>query len=212
MWTESARRLGFWSAAAIIAIGIIYILTGLLGVLMRPPGLPMLAQVDPWLAILEFLIILSAIALVALMAAIHAFSPPEAKAAALAALAFAAGFAVLTCALHFASLTIGRQDAAGRFEFSWPSLALSLDLLAWELLLGLALLFAAPAFGGDRLQKAIRVTAFAAGALCLFGVIGPLSGDLRFELPAIFGRAFVLPALCFLLAGLFARPLPASHQ
>jgi hypothetical protein len=43
------------------------------------------------------------------------------------------------------------------------------------------------------------------GLLCLAGVSGPASGDLRFQYPAIAGYAFVFPFVCLLLAIMFAR-------
>ena len=44
-----------------------FMCVGGVGVVMRPPGLAPLAQVDPYLAILEFLIILSSVALVVMV-------------------------------------------------------------------------------------------------------------------------------------------------
>ena len=62
-----------WSAISVAVLGGIYVCVGGIGVLMRPPGLAPLFQVDPYLAILEFLIILSAVALVAMMEDSHLF-------------------------------------------------------------------------------------------------------------------------------------------
>ena len=78
---------------------------GLIGVVARPPSPGPLRQVDPYLAILEALIILFAVVLVAMMVAVYTFAHPERKTFSLAALAFIICFAVLTCGVHFASLT-----------------------------------------------------------------------------------------------------------
>ena len=51
----------------------------------------------------------------------------------------------------------------------------------------------------------IRAGMILGGLLCLLGVSGPASGDLRFQYPAIFGYAFVFPFVCLLLAILFSR-------
>ena len=211
MWTEADRRMGIRSAAAAGLIGLLYVGTGLVGVAMRPAGLPMLAQVDPYLAVLEGLIILSAIALVVMMAAVQAYASPPSKLQARVAMAFTIAFALLTCATHFASLTVGRQLAGERPElveqlsFAWPTVNLALDLLAWDLLLGLALLFVAPVFSGAGLGTWVRRTAYAAGLLCLIGLTGPLTGRMDFQFAAIAGYAFVLPMLCVMIAILFAR-------
>ena len=216
MWTEAERRIGVRAAGAVGLLGLIYVGVGLLGVVMRPAGLPMLAQVDPWLAILEILIILSAIALVVMMAAVYAYASPAAKLQARVAFAFTLAFALLTCATHFANLTVGRQLAGERPElaeqlsFGWPTVNLALDLLAWDLLLGIALLFAAPAFRGGRRGDAVRRTAYAAGTLCLIGTLGPLTGRMDFQFAAITGYAFVMPVLCVMIALLFARAPAAA--
>jgi uncharacterized BrkB/YihY/UPF0761 family membrane protein len=85
-------------------IGAIFVVVGLIGVVARPPSAEPLHQVDPYLAILESLMILFAFLLVFMMAAVYAFVPPERKTFSLAALAFTICFAVTTCGVHFASL------------------------------------------------------------------------------------------------------------
>ena len=206
--TPTDRKLGMWSAICVAVLGGIYGFVGGIGVVMRPAGLAPLAQVDPYLATLEFLIILSAVALVALMAAIYACSPPEKKTSSLIAFAFMAAFAILTCSAHFASLTVGRQIVSEALPqvsrqlsmVTWPTIALALDLLAWDFFFGLSLLFAAPAFRGT-----IRTVMYVNALLCLFGTVAPLSGHMWLQLSAITGYAFVLPITCILLARLFAR-------
>ncbi len=83
--------------------------------------------------------------------------------------------------------------------------ARSFAVLAVVYVLGLSLLFAAPVFRGDRLQNTVRIAMYVDGALCLAGTLGPLSGHMWLQFPAIVGYAFVLPVVCVLLAVLFAR-------
>jgi len=157
-WTQTDRRIGVWSATSATAIGIIYVVVGLIGVVARPRSPNPLQQVDPYLAILEALIILSAVVLVIMMAAVYAYAPTVRKTYALTALAFMICSAVLTCGVHFASLTVGRQIDARVLPLlshqlsvneDWPTFAMSLDLLAWDFFLGLALVFAARVFVGE---------------------------------------------------------------
>src|SRR5215469_15397179 len=108
-WTQTDWRVGMWSAMSAAMIGAIFVVVGLIGVIARPPSSEPLHQVDPYLAILESLMILFAVLLVVMMAAVYAFAPPERKTFSLAALAFTICFAVTTCGVHFASLTLGRQ-------------------------------------------------------------------------------------------------------
>ena len=82
----SVRQIGMWSALSTAIVGIAYVSVGTLWVLFRPPGGTLLRQVDPYLAILEILIILSALTLVTMMCAVHLCAKPEQRIVTLAAL------------------------------------------------------------------------------------------------------------------------------
>lgn len=201
-----------WSATGAATIGAIFVVVGLVGVGARSPSADPLRQVDPYLAILEVLMMLFAVALVITMAAVYTYAPVECKTFALTALAFAVVFAVLTCGVHFASLTVGRQIAAGAspllshqlsFE-EWPTLAMSLDLLAWDFFLGVSLLCAATVFTGGA-SRQVRLSMIVAGTLCLAGTLGPASGHLSIQYLGIAGYAFALPVACALLAMRFRK-------
>jgi divalent metal cation (Fe/Co/Zn/Cd) transporter len=206
--TQTDRRIGVLSATSATTIGIIYVVVGLIGWVVAQPRSPNpLRQVDPYLAILEALIILSAVVLVIMMAAVYAYARPERKTIAVTALAFMICSAILTCGVHFASLTVGRQiDPRALPPLShqlsvnedWPALAISLDLLAWDLFLGLALIFAAGVFTSEASRR-VRVSMTAAGTLCLAGTLGPASGHMHIQYLGIAGYAFVLPVACALL-------------
>jgi len=136
--TSANRRSALYSAITVMVIVVIYVSTGFIGVVARPPHLRTLQQVDRCLAILEYLIIPVAITLVVLMSAVYAYAPPERKTYALAALAFITIFAALTCSVHFAALTVVRRaESEWSAEFSrqrsiagggqWPTLALAVE-------------------------------------------------------------------------------------
>jgi hypothetical protein len=163
---------------------------------------------------LEILMSLCAVALVVMMAAVYCYAPPDRKTHSLAAPACMIVFVVLTCSVHFVSLTVGRQIEpkvvsallSQQLSFEqWPTLALALDLLAWDFFLGLSLLFAAPVFKGDGPPNRVRISMIVAGMLCLAGVLGPALGQMHIQYLGIGGYAFVLPVACFLLAMLFRR-------
>jgi hypothetical protein len=71
--------------------------------------------------------------------------------------------------------------------------------------LSLSLLFAAPVFTAGKLEGAVRAGLYVAGTLCMVGVLGPTSGDMRLQFIAVAGYAGVLPAVFLLLAMLFRR-------
>ena len=60
-------------------IGVAHIIVVAIGVVVRSPSPDALHQDDPYLAILEFLIILSAATLVCMMAAVYGHAPPSTK-------------------------------------------------------------------------------------------------------------------------------------
>lgn len=167
------RRIGLWSAAGVVAIWMVFAIVGVIGVVARPGADP-LNPVEPFLAIFEVLIVLAAMVLVVMMASVHTYAPPDRKNCSLAALAFMSGGAVLTSNAHFAALTVGRQIDAKVFPWlsrqfafgeTWPSLAKAMDLLAWDVFVGLSLLLAATAFRGDPLQDRIRIGMIVGGML-----------------------------------------------
>lgn len=206
--------MGKWSTIIIVLISIAYLVTGLVWLVLnfnaaRTSGLQ---PGEPFLAILEALILLLTPAIVILFAAIHGCAPHDRKACSRAAFGFAILLAGISGVIHFTQLTAVRRsgklisetfalyDPAGRLT---PVLAT--DLVAWDFFFGFALLFAGTIFRGDRLQNAVRWGFLVGGMLCLIGMCGPASGNLKFQYPAIAGYAFVFPATCLLLAFVFSR-------
>lgn len=213
-------RLGRDAALATFALSVIYIMTGLVWLLTggeaarRDPFHPR----DPYLAVLEWLIVLSAPPMLAMMAAVHVRARPEHRASSLAALGFMVLCTGLTTAIHFARLTVARRLAPGEalplgslLSFQWPSVAFALDLLAWDLFLGLSLLLAAGSFAGAGLASWLRRVLRASGALCVAGLLGPALGDLRFQGLAIVGYAGLFPVTCLMMAVVFARDTAAPR-
>jgi hypothetical protein len=139
----AASRLGRWSALTALAIGVAYAATLAVGFAVHGLSEPI---ADPILAVMEVLTLLSAPALVVLVAAIHDGATADRRVYARVALAFAALFAGTTSVVHFVELTARRQ--LGASGIVWPSPAYAAELLAWDAFLGLALLFAAPVLDG----------------------------------------------------------------
>jgi len=164
--TEIDRRMGKWSAIAVVLISIAYMLTGLTWMALNSNVVSTqgLQPTEPFLTILETLILLLTPAIVLLFAAIHGYAPSNRKACSRAAFGFALLLAGITGVGHFIQLTAVRRapgklisetfalyDPTGRLT---PMLAA--DLVAWDFFFGFALLFAASIFRGDKLQSAVR--------------------------------------------------------
>ena len=198
------NRLGVWSASALFIVGVVYLAVVAVG--MRASGF-YAPIVDPVLAVMEALTLLSAPLLVLLMTAIHRSAATADKAAATVALAFVVLAAGLTSAVHFVGLTALRQSGSG--QLVWPSTQYAVELLAWDVFLGLSLLFAAVTFHGRKLRRAIRLSGITTGTLCLVGTLGPVTGEMRLQFIAVIGYGIGLPVTCFLLM-LFFRRTPAG--
>jgi hypothetical protein len=216
-FSATARRLGIFSAAGVVVLEVAYAITLAVGLLsLESPQEPI---GDPMFSILEVLIIVMMPVMVALMAAVHAWAPPHVKTLSLTALVFMGLLAALTCSVHFVILTLSRQPAfAGQpwqplvFSFRWPSVAYALDILGWDLLFALSMLFAAPVFGGSRLAASIRLLMVASGVLSLAGLSGVATGDMQLRNIGIVGYVGVFPVVAGLLAVLFYRAAPVSGR
>lgn len=194
----SGNRLGTLSAVAVFLIGLAYLVTLAIGFavhgLAEPIG-------DPILGIMEALTLLSAPVLVVLMAAIHDYATVNRKVYGMIALAFTILCAGATSAVHFVELTARRQLGPGGIV--WPSSVYAVELLAWSMFLGLALLFAAPVFDGGGTARRVKGGLIISGVLCVAGIVGPIVGNMRLQLLGVLGYAVVLPVVCLMLARLF---------
>ena len=212
-FTATARTLGIFSAAATVILGVAYAVTLAVGLLtLESPQKPIEGPIFP---ILEVLIIVMMPAMVALMVAVHAWAPMDAKALSLTSLVFMGLLAGVTCSLHFCVLTLSRQPEFTEqswlplvLSFEWPSVVYALDILGWDVFFPLSMLFAALVFQGSRLAAWIRVLMIASGVLSLAGLSGVVAGDMQLRNIGIVGYVGVFLVVVALLAVLFYRTIP----
>ena len=81
----------------------------------------------------------------------------------------------------------------------------AIDIAAWDLFLGLSLLFAAASFA-KRSYPAARRGLLLSGSLCLLGLVGPAINDLAWRGIGIFGYAVAFPITCLALSRAFQPP------
>jgi hypothetical protein len=206
----AARRLGVASGAAVALLCLAYAGVLSIGLLTLPsPDHPIQ---PPWFTWMEILIIGISPAMVALTVALHARARSDRKPLALASVAFMSMSAAVTCALHFAILTLGGQpEFAGGpwqrlvFSFEWPSVAYALDIVAWDVFFPLAALFAAPTVHGDGLARVARGLLYASAALAFLGLVGVPLADMQVRNVGIVGYAVLFPVAAGVLAVLFHR-------
>jgi hypothetical protein len=194
----SSNAVGRWSSFAVFLVGAAYAVALVIGFTTRGFSAPI---VDPLLAIMETLTLIAALLLVVMMAAIHGRASNGRKTASSIAFAFMILTTGTTSVVHFVELTAMRQ--LGSAGLVWPSLAYAVELLAWDVFLGLSLIFAAFAFEDSGREREMRRGFLVCGALCLFGVVGPAVGNMRLQLVGVFAYGGVLPVVCLLLSRLF---------
>jgi hypothetical protein len=205
--TKADRWIGMWSARVLFAFGVAYAVTMVAGF----AGMGNLSKPleDPYLAIMEVLILVMAPVLVLLAVVIHACAPEGTRTYSMTALGWMLLLAGFTMTVHLVQLTVVRridpsaiQGFQYLFNWHWPSVLYGVDVVAWDIFFGLALLFAAPVFHAAG-HVAVRNGLLIAGALCLLGIIGPAVNHIALRDIGIIGYAVVWPIVCVPLSKAF---------
>ena len=211
-WTLSAQRLGIGSAFTLLAVGILYLATIALWLIVE--AVPLEPIGDPFLAAMEGLTIASALALLGLVIAIWHFADRAHRVHGLVTLTLGVAAASLTIAVHFVQLTAIRQLwRAGHladYRLLWPSPILAVEYFAWDVLVGATMVFASFALAGGPKSVPARRALLVGGVLCLAGLVGPGSGRMVLQNIAVIGYAVLLPVGCALTARTFHAVAPSS--
>jgi hypothetical protein len=216
-FTSQHRAIGTAAAWAVFFLGVVYAVTTVLGFLsLKSPQDPI---GDPYFSIMELLIVLMAPLMVISMVAVHAYAPAQVKVYSLTALVFMILLAGITSSVHFVILTVSRQiEATGLtwvpllLSFKWPSVAYTLDILAWDWFFALSMLLAAPVFKEGRLEIAVRILMIVSGVLSLAGLIGVPLADMQVRNIGIIGYAVVTLFVFPLLGIVFGRTHPVPRD
>jgi hypothetical protein len=203
------RLLGFWSARAIFLIEVAYLAVFIAG-FVSIGGNTSKVLPQPYLAIAEILILVLAPIMVCLMLAIHQDAPRDAKPFTQVALGWMLAAAACTTVVHFVQLTVARYIDAATFPgyarifgWHWPSTFYAIDIVAWDVFFGLALLFAVPAFAHRADARRVRQGLILSGLMCLIGLVGPFADILGLRTIGILGYTVVFGATCLPLSRTF---------
>jgi hypothetical protein len=174
------QKIGFWSAIVLVILGVVYL--GLIATIMiSGSGFP---PVEPFQMMFNLLIIFTAAWMVFFWSILHQVAPIERKLFSQASLALIVIFATLTSINRYVGLTVVKQSiASGNLNglqwflpYSWPSVMLALEFLAWGFFFGLACLCLAPVFVNGKLERAIFWALITTGILSMFAVLGQVLG------------------------------------
>src|SRR5262245_40561495 len=142
-WTPTDRRIGRSAAIAVVAIAAVYITTGTVWLAsnFNSVTISTLAPSEPYLTIMEVLMLLLNPALIALFAVLHVYAPPGKKTYSLAAFSFVILLVAITSVVHFINLTVNRRTTsttvaeAFAFYHSQPnqiSPMFAAEMLGWD--------------------------------------------------------------------------------
>jgi hypothetical protein len=215
-FTLQHRTIGRAAAWAVFCLGMMYAVTTVLG--FRSLQLPDDAIGDPFFTIMELLIIFISPLMIISMVAVHAYAPPDTKVFSLTALIFTILMGGITSSIHFAILTMSRQPEATSvswlLSFKWPSVAYTLDILAWDWFFAFSMLFAAPVFRVGRLEQTVRMLMIVSGVLSLAGLIGVTLANMQVRNVGIISYGVVAPVVFLLLGIVFdqTQPVPKMER
>ena len=153
------------------------------------------------LPIMELLTIWSAVTVVLFMVEIHRGAAESHRSGSLTALLLTGAMAAVTISNHFLYLTVlpqlygGTQIPSWLLLDGWPSITKGLECVAWGLLLGLAMLFAAtPARSlGIPVEWTLRIS----GTFALAGLVGPAVGNMNLYILSTAGYSVGFLILAF---------------
>lgn len=207
--TATDRWIGMWSARVLAVIGVSYAVTMVVG--FAAMGNLSKPLEDPYLAIMEVLILVMAPILVLLTVVIRACAPKGTETYAITALGWMLLLAGFTMAVHLVQLTVVRRvdpSAIQGFQYlvnwHWPSVLYGVDIVAWDIFFALALFFAAPVFHASG-HVAVRNGLLIAGAMCIVGIVGPAANHIALREIGIIGYAIVWPIVCVPLSKAFRQ-------
>lgn len=113
----------------------------------------------------------------------------------------------LTMTVHFVQLTAVRQlwrtGQIPDYRLIWPSALFAAEYFAWDVLMGITMLFAGLTVSGKGPAVPARRALLLGGFLCLFGSAGPLLGWMVLQNVSLLGYAFILPIASALSARMF---------
>jgi hypothetical protein len=213
------ERLGFWSAALAGVFTVVWTVAALVSVVVSPPA--SWAGIDAYAASFDIRqmlmlvpVLLLAPTFVVVMACIYAYAAADAKPWALLGVVFAAMYATIASVTYVLQLTVVRQHLLSR-QTAGLDLLVSVNpgSAAWALetfgyfFMSMALVVAAPVFGGGQLERWIR-RLFLANALGL-----PAAVVYVYTMDALHPLAFAylavwcitFPIAMVLVAALFQR-------
>jgi hypothetical protein len=150
---ELPARLGFWSSVIVTVLGVVYLVTIIYHFATLGFSVPPTQSIQ---TVGGLVTILSAPAILVIIAVIAHLAPKEKRILGMVGLSFAILFVAMVSINRFVQLTVIRQsslaeqasDLARFLPYAPGSVMLALEFLGWGVFFSIACLFVAPLFSG----------------------------------------------------------------
>ena len=194
-----------WTAYFVLILGVIYVGLIVWGIISQDPETGFIR--DQVRILMEIVTLISAAVFLIFALSIKNILGAEYKLLSEICVVFMTIFATLTSIVHFVSITVSSQiiDAnplqSPLLSQNWPSLLLSIDILAWDVFFGVAFIFLGLSLGQLKELSIARILMILSGSLSLLGLIAIPLNNMNYRFIGIFGYT-VMPVIscAFLLS------------
>ena len=194
-----------WTSYSVLTLGVIYVGLIVWGIITQDPETGFIR--DHVKILMEIVTMISAVVFLFFALSIKNILGTEHNLLSEIGVLLMTIFVHLTSIVHFVSITVSSQIIdvnpllSSLLSLNWPSLLLSIDILAWDVFFGVAFIFLGLSLRQRKELSVVRIFMILSGLLSLLGLIAlPLNNmDLRFV--GIFGYT-VMPVIscAFLLS------------
>lgn len=187
-----------WSALALLALGVMYVGLIAWGIMTQEPETGFIR--DHVRILMEIVTMASAVVLLFFALSVKNLLGPEHGLLAEISVVFMTLLVSLTSIVHFVSITVSGQLVDGSpllsplLSLDWPSLLLSIDILAWDVFFGIAFIFLGLSLRQIRELSIASSLMIFSGLLSLSGLIALPLNDMNLRFIGIFGYT-VMPVI-----------------
>ena len=191
-----------WTAYALLALGVIYIGLIVWGIVTQDPRTGFIRENIRIL--MEIATMISALILLLFTFSIKSMLGPGNLPAEISVV-FMTILVTLTSIVHFVSITISGQLIntapllSPLLSLNWPSLLLSIDILAWDVFFGVAFIFLGLSLRQIKDLSPVTIAMILSGILSLLGLIAIPLNNMNLRFIGIFGYTVMPVISCAIL-------------
>lgn len=204
MINQNKQQMVRWTAYALLALGVVYVGLIAWGIITRDPDTGFIR--DPVRILMEIVTMASAVVLLFFALSIKRLLAPEHTFLAEISVVLMTILVSLTGMVHFVSITVSSPlmqaypQLSPLLSLGWPSLLLSIDILAWDVFFGLAFIFLGLSLRPMKELSIASSLMIISGILSLLGLIALPFNNMDLRYIGIFGYTVMPVISCALLA------------